>query len=127
MKRRDLLIAVLFLILVWQVAALLVNRPILPTPLAVGQTFVEEIQGDLMEHFLASLWRVIASTALAIAAHNGLACAPLALFGTHEQKERFLTPLASGSCRLIPTRCISVSRDTVVRKRRTGWRSCAGL
>ena len=67
MKRRDLLVAVLFLILVWQVAALLVNRPILPTPLAVGQTFIEEIQGNLLEHFLASLWRVIASTALAIA------------------------------------------------------------
>ncbi len=40
------------------------------------------------------------STALAVAAHNGLACAPLALFGTAEQKEKFLKPLASGSGRL---------------------------
>ncbi len=37
------------------------------------------------------------STALAIAAHNGLGCAPITLFGTHEQKERFLTPVVSGS------------------------------
>ena len=36
------------------------------------------------------------STALAIAAHNGLGCAPLALFGSPEQKSRFLPPVASG-------------------------------
>ena len=35
------------------------------------------------------------STALAIAAHNGLGCAPIALFGSEELKERFL-PLVSG-------------------------------
>ncbi|MEP7200727.1 MAG: acyl-CoA dehydrogenase family protein [Chloroflexota bacterium] len=40
------------------------------------------------------------STALAIAAHNGLACAPIALFGTSAQKEKFLRPLASGTGRL---------------------------
>ncbi|MBI5876513.1 MAG: acyl-CoA dehydrogenase family protein [Chloroflexi bacterium] len=40
------------------------------------------------------------STALAIAAHNGLASAPIALFGTPEQKERFLRPLATGTGRL---------------------------
>lgn len=40
------------------------------------------------------------STALAIAAHNGLCCAPLSLFGNHEQKEAFLRPLASGAGRL---------------------------
>jgi alkylation response protein AidB-like acyl-CoA dehydrogenase len=36
------------------------------------------------------------STALAIAAHNGLGCAPVALFGTEEQKRRFLPRAASG-------------------------------
>jgi alkylation response protein AidB-like acyl-CoA dehydrogenase len=35
------------------------------------------------------------STGLAIAAHNGLGCAPVALFGSEELKERFL-PLVSG-------------------------------
>ena len=36
------------------------------------------------------------STALAIAAHNGLGCAPVALFGSKELKERFLPPVTSG-------------------------------
>jgi alkylation response protein AidB-like acyl-CoA dehydrogenase len=40
------------------------------------------------------------STALAISAHNGLGCAPVALFGTTEQKERFLLPVASGQGKL---------------------------
>jgi butyryl-CoA dehydrogenase len=40
------------------------------------------------------------STALAIAAHNGLGTAPIVLFGTHEQKSQFLPPVASGEGRL---------------------------
>ncbi|MEN6300543.1 MAG: acyl-CoA dehydrogenase family protein, partial [Anaerolineaceae bacterium] len=36
------------------------------------------------------------STALTIAAHNGLGCASLALFGSHELKARYLPPAASG-------------------------------
>jgi alkylation response protein AidB-like acyl-CoA dehydrogenase len=40
------------------------------------------------------------STALAIAAHNGLGCAPISMFGTEEQKGRFLPPVVSGRGRL---------------------------
>ncbi|MEJ2597167.1 MAG: acyl-CoA dehydrogenase family protein [Anaerolineales bacterium] len=40
------------------------------------------------------------STALAIAAHNGLGCAPIALFGSQALKERFLPGAASGESRL---------------------------
>jgi alkylation response protein AidB-like acyl-CoA dehydrogenase len=40
------------------------------------------------------------STALAIAAHNGLGCASIALFGTDAQKRRFLPAVASGEGRL---------------------------
>jgi alkylation response protein AidB-like acyl-CoA dehydrogenase len=36
------------------------------------------------------------STALSIAAHNGLGCAPLALFGSEEIKKQFLPIVASG-------------------------------
>ena len=40
------------------------------------------------------------STALAIAAHNGLGCAPIALFGSAELKGRFLPRVASGAGQL---------------------------
>jgi alkylation response protein AidB-like acyl-CoA dehydrogenase len=36
------------------------------------------------------------STALAIAAHNGLGCAPIAIYGTPEQKKQFLEPVVTG-------------------------------
>ncbi len=40
------------------------------------------------------------STALAVAAHNGLACAPIALFGSEDQKQTILPRLASGQAGL---------------------------
>ena len=40
------------------------------------------------------------STALAIAAHNGLGTAPIVLFGSEEQKQRFLPGVASGQGKL---------------------------
>lgn len=40
------------------------------------------------------------STALAIAAHNGLGCASVALFGSEELKRRFLPPAVSGKGKL---------------------------
>ena len=40
------------------------------------------------------------STALAIAAHNGLGCAPIALFGSADFKQRFLPNAASGKGKL---------------------------
>jgi alkylation response protein AidB-like acyl-CoA dehydrogenase len=49
---------------------------------------------------IEEIGRGCGSTGLAIAAHNGLACAPLVLFGSEELKEKWLPPLASGSGRL---------------------------
>jgi len=40
------------------------------------------------------------STGLAIAAHNGLGCAPIVLFGTEEQKRKWLPMLATGRGKL---------------------------
>lgn len=48
---------------------------------------------------IEEIGRGCGSTGLAIAAHNGLACGPLALFGAHEQKEKWLRPLATGAAR----------------------------
>ncbi len=40
------------------------------------------------------------STALSIAAHNGLGCTPITLFGTDEQKRRFLSTVVNGKGKL---------------------------
>ena len=40
------------------------------------------------------------STALSIAAHNGLGCSPITAFGTEEQKQQYLPRVASGEGRL---------------------------
>jgi NitT/TauT family transport system permease protein len=67
MKKRDLILAILVILIVWQLLAWLINKPILPSPVVVLQTFFTELADGMLEHIIASLWRVIASTALAIA------------------------------------------------------------
>jgi len=67
MKRTSVLLAAVALLIVWQVAAWMVNRPILPPPLEVLTIFATEIFGELGLDFLASLGRVVASMALAVA------------------------------------------------------------
>ena len=67
MKRRDLLFSTLGLLVAWQLLAWLLDKPILPGPVVVLQTFVTELGNGLLAHLAASLWRVVASTALAIA------------------------------------------------------------
>lgn len=66
MRRRDILLATILLVAVWEGVALLVNQPILPTPLVVAQAFKDELGKGLIAHFLSSLWRVTASTGLAV-------------------------------------------------------------
>jgi len=66
MKRTSVLAAAVVLLIVWQLAAWLVHRPILPPPLEVLAIFVSEIFGELGLDFLASLGRVVASMALAV-------------------------------------------------------------
>lgn len=67
MKPRNIFFAVLALLAIWMIASWLVDSPILPTPLEVSKAFIDElVNGDLLSHFLSSLWRVLASTLLAI-------------------------------------------------------------
>jgi ABC-type nitrate/sulfonate/bicarbonate transport system permease component len=68
MNKRALLLALIALLTIWQGLAMLLNQPILPSPVQVAWAFAREIpRGDLPRHFMASLWRVIASLALSIA------------------------------------------------------------
>jgi butyryl-CoA dehydrogenase len=67
----------------------------------LGLNIPEKYGGAGADHLSAAilleeLGRACGSTGLIVAAHLGLACGPLNAFGTHEQKERWLTPLASG-------------------------------
>ncbi len=66
-RRRDILLASLAIGLGWELAALLLNRPILPTPAMVFLVFFRDLlSGELAGHFIVSLWRVFAGTFLAI-------------------------------------------------------------
>ena len=67
MSSRKVLLAALGIGLVWQLAAWIVDANILPGPGLVLATFAREIQADLGAHFLASLWRVVASMVLSVA------------------------------------------------------------
>lgn len=89
MRRRDLLLAAAALLLVWQLAALLVNEPILPGPLAVAAAFVEGLRKDLAGHFLVSSWRVLASILLAVA----LAAPAGLILGQSKRLDRIFSPV----------------------------------
>ena len=75
MKRRDVLLAALALIVIWQILAMIVQLPILPAPLTVFMVFFKEMQNGLLTHFAVSLWRVTAGMLLSVlvAAPAGLA------------------------------------------------------
>jgi ABC-type nitrate/sulfonate/bicarbonate transport system permease component len=89
MKRRDVLLASLGLLLLWQLAAMIVKRPVLPTPLLVLQVFFSELHGDLPYHFLASLWRVLAGMLLSV-----LTAVPVGLaIGGSRKLNRMVSPI----------------------------------
>lgn len=81
MRRKDLLLSLVGLIGIWYLAAFLLARQILPRPDEVVSALFVELGKDLPMHFFASLWRVTASTILAV----GLA-APLGLVLGQSQK-----------------------------------------
>ena len=88
MKRRELLIAALTLLLVWQVLAMVASLPILPAPVKVFGVFFQEMRKGLSNHFVFSLWRVFAGMALSV-----LVAAPVGLvIGGSESLNRIFSP-----------------------------------
>jgi alkylation response protein AidB-like acyl-CoA dehydrogenase len=65
----------------------------LNVPEAYGGAGADHLSAAIL---LEEIGRGCGSTGLIVAAHLGLACGPLAAFGTEEQKQRWLRPLASG-------------------------------
>lgn len=82
MRKRDLLLAAAGLLALWHLASALINRPVLPSPLAVGHAFVLALPRGLGRHLLVSAWRVVASilgaVAVAVPAGLGLGLSPTA-------------------------------------------------
>ena len=68
MRPWHLAAAALAVLTAWQVAAMLVDRAVLPPPIAVLHAFVAELPAGLARHLLVSAWRVVASILLAVVA-----------------------------------------------------------
>lgn len=98
MNKRDLIVGTLFLLAAWQalswvvgsgVLPLRARTNILPGPLEVFPIFLRQLPRDLGRHFLVSLWRVVASMALAVA----LAVPAGLVMGQSRRLNRLLSPL----------------------------------
>jgi len=83
------LVGVIMFFGLWQLMALIVHRPILPSPVIVVPLFLAGMTGELGLHFLASAGRVLAAVVLAT-----LFAAPLGLaLGQMPKLDRIFGPL----------------------------------
>ena len=89
MRKRDLLLGLVALLLIWQAAALIVNEPILPGPIVVAEAFIREMGSGLSSHFFVSAGRVLAGVLLAVilAAPAGL------MLGQSPRLNRLFSPV----------------------------------
>lgn len=67
LSKWESLIGGLFLLVVWQIAAMLLNTLVLPPPSEVALTFFRDIQGSLGKHTAVSGARIAVSTLIALA------------------------------------------------------------
>jgi len=93
MKKRVTLgssvIGIAMFFLIWQCAAMVLNRPILPAPLVVVPLFCRSFFGELGLHFLASTGRVLSAILVAT-----MLAAPLGLaLGQMPRLDRVVGPL----------------------------------
>lgn len=89
MKKRDLALATVALLVIWELLALLVNRPILPSPPKVFFALFRGLAEDLPAHFLVSLWRVTTGTLISV-----VLAAPAGLWiGQSEKLNRIFSPV----------------------------------
>ncbi len=89
MRKRDILLGAIILLVVWEIAALIIQRDILPPPTAVLVAFVIQLPRSLGWHFLVSTWRVVASIALSVV----LATPAGLVLGQYPNVNRFFAPL----------------------------------
>ncbi len=88
MKRAHVILSAMLIIVVWEILARILAQPVLPSPLDVFTVFLSDFGGELGGHFLASLWRVLASVTLAI-----VLAVPLGLIlGQSERLNKLFSP-----------------------------------
>lgn len=66
MRWRDVGVGLLTMLVLWQLLAWAISRPVLPAPLEVLSVFFRDIAGDLGRHLLISTWRVTAAILFAV-------------------------------------------------------------
>jgi NitT/TauT family transport system permease protein len=89
MRRRDLLLGTLSLIVLWQLLSWLLRTEVLPGPWTTAQAFVAAVPRGLWRHFLVSGYRVVAGIFLAM-----LVALPLGLMlGQSRSLNRFFSPI----------------------------------
>ena len=76
MKRAGGFVAAAALMAAWWVASLAIGSPFLPSPAVVAVRLVALAAGPIWRHLLASLGRVLASVAVAVAAPSRSASRP---------------------------------------------------
>ena len=80
----------MFLVL-WQVLAWIIHRPIMPSPIEVAPLFLTSFFGDLGLHFLASAGRVLAAIAVSV-----IIAVPIGLgLGQTPKLDRIFSPLVA--------------------------------
>jgi NitT/TauT family transport system permease protein len=93
MKRKlgpaEILLGVLMFLLLWQLAAWIIRRPIMPSPVVVLPLFIKSIFGELGLHLLASMGRVLAAILVSV-----LTAVPIGLgLGQLPKVDRIFAPL----------------------------------
>jgi len=90
MSRGRIFLALLLLLAFWQLLAMALNQPILPSPIEVVKTIAQpKVFIDLVRNFGASLWRVLGSmfVSVLLAVPAGLA------LGQSRRWNRFFSPI----------------------------------
>ena len=83
------LLGAVFLIILWQLVAMLMHRPIVPVPEKVFQRLAQVFTGDIAVHAFYSMWRIWAGLFLAVLVGYPLGCA----MGYFAKADKYLAPL----------------------------------
>ncbi len=89
MRKRDILLAACALLVTWEIAALILDREILPAPPIVFAALITQLPRGLGWHFAVSTWRVVASIVLSV----GLATPAGLVLAQYPRVNRFFAPV----------------------------------